>query len=82
MTSETSSDMSYEIRIRGHLDPCWEEVLEATRLTHQPDGTTCLLTAPIDQARLHGIIARLRDGGVTLLLIRAGGEWKAADAPG
>lgn len=82
MTSDTSSDMSYDIRIRGHLDPCWEELLEATSLAHQPDGTTCLRTGPIDQARLHGIIARLRDGGVTLLLVRAGGERKAADAPG
>lgn len=58
---------TYEFRIEGHLDDHWSTWLGGLTLTRHDDGTSTL-TAPIaDQAQLHGILARLRDIGATLL---------------
>ena len=65
----TSSQPShYAIRIKGLLDPHWEW-LEGLIVTHISPGET-LLTGPIiDQAALHGLIARIRDLNLTLLSV-------------
>jgi hypothetical protein len=65
----TSSQPShYAIRIKGFLDPHWEW-LEGLTVTHIDLGET-LLTGPIiDQAALHGLIARIRDLNLTLLSV-------------
>jgi hypothetical protein len=58
----------YTIRIKGLLDPHWEW-LEGLIVTHIDSGDT-LLTGPIiDQAALHGLIARIRDLNLTLLSV-------------
>lgn len=60
----------YEFRVAGHLDEHWTRVLDGLALRHDPDGTTTL-TGPVrDQAELHGQLARLRDLGASLLLVR------------
>ena len=65
----TSSQPShYAIRVKGLLDPHWEW-LEGLIVTHIDPGDT-LLTGPIiDQAALHGLIARIRDLNLTLLSV-------------
>lgn len=65
---------AYVIRVHGHLDPHWATWLACTDLVHAGDGTTRLVTGPIDQAQLHGILARLRDTGVALVLVEVCGE--------
>lgn len=60
----------YEIRVRGHIDARRARQLGGLTLTMLPEGET-LLTGPIvDQAALHGILARIRDMGLPLLEVK------------
>jgi hypothetical protein len=61
----------YELRIRGHLDDCWAEWFEGLVLIRESDGTTTLCGPVIDQAALHGLLAKVRDLGVTLISVHA-----------
>jgi hypothetical protein len=58
-----------EIRIQGHLDPSWSEWLQGFFIIHTEEGDTTLSGQLKDQAALYGLIARLRDLGVTLLAV-------------
>jgi hypothetical protein len=61
----------YEFRIDGHLDDHWSGWLDGLTLTHEADGTTTLRGAGIDQAKLHGLLTKLRDLGATLISVEA-----------
>jgi hypothetical protein len=61
---------TYEIRVAGHLDDHWAASLGDFALVRLDDGTTCLTGLVIDQAQLHGVLARIRDLGVPLLTLR------------
>ena len=58
----------YELRIAGHLDEHWSTWFDLT-LTRNDDGTTTLRGPVTDQAALHGLIAKVRDLGATLLSV-------------
>ena len=60
---------TYEVRLRGHLDPRWAARLDVPSLTHEPDGTTTLRGIAVDQAALHGLLQRVRDLGLTLVSV-------------
>jgi len=66
----TSTALSYEIQVDGHLDDHWSSWLGDLALTREADGTTTLHGALADQAQLHGLLAGLRDIGTTLLSLR------------
>ena len=72
-TPATSADRpepaSYEIRVRGHLDPRWAARLGVPDLIQDDDGTTALRGISVDQAVLHGLLQRLRDLGLTLVSV-------------
>lgn len=59
----------YELRVLGHLDPHWATWFSGLTITQEHDGTTSLCGDVLDQAELHGLIARVRDLGVTLLSV-------------
>ena len=59
----------YEIRVRGHLDPRWAARFEGMTLTPDGDGTTVIHDLVVDQAALHGLLARVRDLGIPLLSV-------------
>ena len=60
----------YEIRVAGHLDDHWAATLGDLTLIRLDDGTTSLTGQVVDQARLHGVLTRIRDLGVPLLMLR------------
>ena len=59
----------YQIRVAGHLADRWSDWLGGLAMERQKDGTTVLSGAVVDQAALHGVIARIRDLGVALLAV-------------
>jgi hypothetical protein len=63
--------LHYELRLEGHLDEHWSTWFDGLTLTHEKDGTTLLSGAVVDQAELHGLLAKVRDLGATLLSVTA-----------
>ncbi len=63
----------YEVKIRGHLDPCWSDGLAGLQLTHLEGNETLLSGSLPDQAALHGLLERIRDLNLTLISVSCGG---------
>ncbi len=63
----------YEIRVKGHLDERRAQWLGGLELASgfRSDGTpTTTLSGPIvDQAALHGVLAKIRDMGLQLISV-------------
>ena len=59
----------YEIQIQGHLSSQWADWFDGLWLENRPDGTAVLSGAFPDQARLFGVLDRLRDLGLTLIAV-------------
>ena len=59
--------MNVSIRVKGHLDPAWQERLEGLRIVHDPDGTSRLFGSLRDQSALYGVLARIHQLSLTLL---------------
>lgn len=59
----------YQLRITGHLDQHWSSWFGDLILTHRDDGTTTLTGVVSDQAELHGLLAKVRDLGSTLVSV-------------
>lgn len=68
-TSRGRGPISYQIRVLGHLDPHWSTWFTGLTLTQEDDGTTSLSGVVTDQAELHGLLAKVRDIGATLLSV-------------
>jgi hypothetical protein len=60
---------SYELRIGGHLDQHWGAWFDGFTLTNEDDGTSTLRGTVRDQSELHGLLARVRDLGTTLISV-------------
>ena len=75
---DRAATATYEIWVLGHLDDHWAGTLGTAGLVRLDDGTTSLTGPVIDQAHLHGVLARIRDLGVTLLALRTR-DWARAD---
>ncbi|HEY5857320.1 MAG TPA: hypothetical protein VIW24_25635 [Aldersonia sp.] len=59
----------YELRVDGHIDDHWTAWFDNLTLAHESDGTTTLRGLVPDQAALHGLLAKVRDLGVTLISV-------------
>jgi ABC-type multidrug transport system ATPase subunit len=59
----------YQIRVKGHLTGSWSEWFEDLSLRAEGDGEMVLSGPLVDQAALHGVLARLRDLGLPLLSV-------------
>jgi RimJ/RimL family protein N-acetyltransferase len=70
----TTGTLTYEFRLDGHLDDHWSAWLDGLALARHDDGTSTLAGPMADQAQLHGLLARLRDMGATLVSLRALGD--------
>jgi hypothetical protein len=60
---------NFEIRAKGHLDPCWSEWFDGLQITNEPNGETLLSGYIPDQAILHGVLARVRDLNLQLISV-------------
>jgi len=60
----------YEIQVKGYLDARWNELFDGMTITWNDNVTTISGMVP-DQAALHGLLARVRDYGLTLISIRS-----------
>jgi hypothetical protein len=67
--ARSDTDPTCTIRVRGHLDPAWSELLGDLRVTRVAGGETELAGPLPDQAALHGVLARIRDLGLVLLSV-------------
>jgi hypothetical protein len=63
--------MTYQITVKEYLEESWSAWFDGLALTHSPDGATCLAGEVRDQTALHGLLAKLRDLGLTLVAISA-----------
>jgi hypothetical protein len=59
----------YQIRIKGRLDQSWSSWFDNMALTFEK-GETSITGAVPDQAALHGLLAKVRDLGLTLIDVR------------
>jgi hypothetical protein len=59
-----------EITVKGHLDIDWAEWFEGLTIAHSDTGETVLSGQIRDQAALYGTIAKVRDMGLCLILVK------------
>lgn len=59
----------YELRVEGHLDEYWLTWFGGMALIREDDGKTTLRGLVADQAALHGLLAKVRDLGATLISV-------------
>jgi len=58
------------IRVQGELSPAWwSEVFVDLLLTAEPSGTTLISGDLPDQAALHGLLATIRDRGLSIVSV-------------
>ena len=60
---------TYRIRVQGHLDPQWSDWFDGFTITAEPGGQTTLVGQVADQPALHGILAKLSNLTLPLLLV-------------
>jgi hypothetical protein len=64
---------SYEIRVLGALGSSWAECFGGLNVRHERNEvrgqTSTILSGSMDQAALHGILARIRDLGLPLIAV-------------
>jgi hypothetical protein len=71
MNRRPGAPASYELRVAGHLDEHWSTWFDEMSLIREDDGTTTLRGLVTDQAALHGLLAKVRDLGITLISVEA-----------
>lgn len=71
----------YRLRVDGHLDLHWSAHLDDLELAWEDDGTTTLTGLVEDQSQLHGLLAKIRDLGLTLISVRVLVDPKGDEGP-
>jgi hypothetical protein len=71
MTRRADRPTVYDVRLDGHLDEHWSTWFDGMAVTRADDGTTTLRGLLVDQAALHGLLAKVRDLGASLLSVEA-----------
>ena len=64
-----STSRADPIKIKGHLGSSWSEWFEGLTIANESNGTTVLTGIIADQPALHGLLAKVRDLGLPLLLV-------------
>ena len=69
MITKLSDPVTWEIKIKGHLEERWSEWLGGLAFTYENDSTTTLFGALPDQISLHSVLLKIRDMNLTLISI-------------
>jgi hypothetical protein len=67
--SEKAQPMVYQIRIEGQLGRHWTDWFEGLTITALDNGETLLTGPVVEQAALHGLLKKVRDGGMSLVSV-------------
>ena len=59
--------LHYKITVKEYLEESWSDWFDRLTITHGEDGTTTLAGSVRDQTALYGLIAKIRDLGLTLV---------------
>ena len=59
----------YRVELQSTIDSDWSAWLGDFEITHTEAGRTILSGEVADQAGLHGLLARIRDLGIPILLV-------------
>lgn len=60
----------YRIRVKGNLERRWSDWFDGFTITPQSDDETLLVGPVADQSALHGLLSKIRDLGLPLLLVQ------------
>jgi hypothetical protein len=67
---EINQPVNYKIKVKGSFDEAWLAYwFEGFVVTQQTFGETTLTGPVADEAALHGLLAKVRDLGLKLLLL-------------
>jgi hypothetical protein len=66
---DATQPVVYQIRVKGHLGPQWEEWFGGVTITLEDNGDTLLSGPVVDQAALHGLLKKVRDLGIPLISV-------------
>ena len=59
----------YHIRVKGNLDQKWSDWFDGFSITPHGDDETLLTGQVVDQSALHGMLGKIRDLGLPILLV-------------
>ncbi|MCB8979802.1 MAG: hypothetical protein H6657_20520 [Ardenticatenaceae bacterium] len=65
----TNKQSNYHIKIKGHLDPRWQDWFDGLTITLTDDGNTILCGEVKDQAALHGVFKKVSNLGLTIISV-------------
>jgi hypothetical protein len=64
--------LHYQITVKEYLEDSWSAHFDGLVISHATDGATTLAGAVRDQTALHGLLAQVRDLGLTLIAVTQG----------
>ena len=65
----SNSSLMYQIKLKGHLQDDWSDWFDGLSISHDETGNTLLIGDVVDQARLHGLLKRIRDAGMEMISV-------------
>jgi len=64
---QSKPPLVYQIKLKGHLPDDWSDWFGGLNVSRDEAGNTLLIGDVVDQARLHGLLKRIRDAGIELI---------------
>ncbi len=71
-----------EIRVKGQIDEHWSDWFGSLTIVHADMDETILTGAVVDQAALYGLLAKLRDLGLSLVSVSSSLDEPVQDETG
>lgn len=59
----------YSIKVEGILDPAWRDWFDGMSIVADNQYNTLLTGDVVDQEALHGLLKKIRDLGLTILVV-------------